>query len=550
VDAPGAHPAKRYLITCAPPNPNGDLHLGHLSGPFLGADVLRRYLRQRGHDAHYVSYTDDFSPYVLRKAEEIDRSPQETAFTYSRRMVETLGIAEMLPDYYEHPFREPIHEQTVRRWFLELWGRPALYVADTPVFYCQRCGRYLYEAHVRGNCQHCGEPSDGLYCEECGTPQDPAGLRRAICIRCKAPPVLRSVRRLVFPLDTYRQRLRSYFEESSWRSHVRMYCLDLTRARLPDTPVSRLSPYGIAVPLEGWDGHILDTWFSGIFGYMASTAAYGQAIGRPNLWEEMWRDPSASVVHFIGFDCSFSHALLWPALLMALGELNLPAWMITNEFYRLEGEKFSTSRGHAIWGLEFLREVSADAVRFYLSLTGPEEEQTTFSMKEFVDVVNTALVDRLEAWESRMFDLLREDCESIVPDRDGAAQGEVEALVRELPSAMDKHLDPDTFSLRGAAHQVLQVLDVALPSLQALGTGRSAGREYRAALAAHVHLLATCAAVFAPLMPGWAHHVWKSLNGPYVPRVEPRLPWPEEGAPLVSPQQQVAASFRTLFHRV
>jgi methionyl-tRNA synthetase len=542
-DANGGRP-RTYLITCAPPNPNGDLHLGHLSGPFLGADVCRRYLRQRGHDAHYVSYTDDYSIYVARKAEELSLSPQETAFLYGRRMEETLSLARMLPDYYQHPFREPVHARTIQRWFLDLWERSAFTTERTPAFHCDRCDRYLYEAYVRGRCHHCGAPSDGFYCEECGRPQDPAGLLEPRCIRCGATPSVRVIERIVFPLDRYQDQLREHVLASTWRGRERPYCLGMMDAELPATPVSRISPYGVPVPLEGWEGHILDTWFSGIFGFVGATTAYGEAIGRPELWREAWSDPSGTIVHFIGFDCSFSHAILWPALMMARGGANVVDHVIPNEFYLLEGEKFSTSRGYAIWGFDLLAEVPADALRFYLCLTGPELEQTSFSRKEFVDGVNTGLVEQLEAWEVRLFDLLRHDFDSTMPGGHGPARtGAVPDLVNELPASVAAGLQPESFSLQSAARQILRTAEVASADLRDVADGRDAE-----AVAGHVRLLATAAATFAPIMPSWSQHVWQQMNLPFASEAQRSLPWPDAGRPLIEEGHRVAAAARRMFH--
>jgi methionyl-tRNA synthetase len=544
---------KTYLVTCAPPNANGDLHLGHLSGPFLGADVCRRYLRQRGHDAHYISYTDDWSPWVLRKGEDISLSPQETAFVYGRRMEETLALGAMLPDYYERPFREPIHTRTVHRGFLDLWERGLLTTRPMPVFHCDRCDRYLYDAHVHGRCHHCGGSSGGMYCEECGRPQDSAALLEPLCIRCETTPSIRTIERIVFPMDRYRDQVRDYVEGASWRGREREFCMKLVEAGLPDTPISRLSPFGIPVPLPGWEGHILDSWFSGIFGYMAATAAYGEAIGRPEFWREVWEEPTSTIVQFIGFDCSFSHALLWPAMMMARGGINVPDQIVLNEYYLLEGEKFSTSRGYAIWGSDFLREVPSDALRFHLCLTGPEVEQTSFWRKEFVDKVNTVLVDELEAWEDRLFDVLEEDFDSTVPTRRGAARpGAVSDLLNELPATMAASLEPDTFSLQTGARAILRTAEMANGDLQDVTTAREDGDEggYAEAVAGHVRLLAAAAASFAPIMPSWSQHVWRLLKLPFASEVQRSLPWPDGGRALIEDGHRVAPAARPMFHRL
>ncbi|WFB06731.1 class I tRNA ligase family protein [Streptomyces sp. LX-29] len=525
-----------YVVTSAPPNPNGDLHLGHLSGPFLGADVLRRHLAQLGHEVRHVGYSDEHSCYVPRRAHELGRGARETAYAFGQKMQSTLALADMSHDYFTRPLREPLHTKIVQRFFLDLWNKGALEVQELPVFRCEPCDRYLYEAEVRGACQFCAAPSDGVYCEECGRPQDPAGLAEAHCTRCGATPVLSSLRRIVFPLDRYREQLGEYYaragEGESWRPRLRAYLDDMISRPLPDTPVSREADYGIPVPLPEWEGHILDTWFSGIWGYVAATAGLAEAEGDPERWERWWSDPDTEIVHFLGFDCSFSHAILWPSLLMAHGELTLPSQIIINEFYRLEGDKFSTSRGHAIWGGEFLRQVSADALRFHLCLTGPEREQTNFYAREFDETVDTLLVQNLQQWAGDIVALACEDFEKEVPDV-GLLTGELAVMARKLPQEVAEALSPQAFSPQRATKLIAAAIDRLakdLPMLRAWRT--SGGVEYRMRLVTHLELLARVAAVSAPIMPGWSAYVLGRLGvapvdpftgTPAWPGVEPLL---------------------------
>jgi methionyl-tRNA synthetase len=484
------------LVTAAPPNPNGDLHLGHLSGPFLGADVLTRHLRQRGRRVLYVSYTDDLSPFVLRKAEEIDRAPEATAYLYGRRMEQTLALASMLPDYYEHPYRDPVHVRTINAFFHRLWRSGKLEVDETPAFYCPHCRRYLYEAHVRGRCQFCTAPSDGFYCEECALPQEPAGLREPRCIRCGRPPEIRRIPRIVFPLDRYADALEAYYAAVSWRPRLLDFCHDLLRRGLPPTPISRLSGYGAPVPLPDWTGHILDTWYSGIFGYLASTRAYAAVNGEASGWRDWWNEGSAEVVHFIGFDCSFSHAVLWPALLIAHGGIALPRTIVTNEFYRLEGEKFSTSRGHAIWGADFLRDNDTDLTRLYLCLTNPESEQTSFAREEYVRFV--------EGFEPRLRRIA-----TAAGSSGPSPAGRALTVADGLPARVARSLEPETFSLRAAAAAIVEAVeafdeDAALP------------RDVAAAIAAAA----------SPVLPRFAARLWSDLGLGFADAQAETIPWP------------------------
>lgn len=505
-----------YVITSAPPNPNGDLHLGHLSGPFLGADVLTRHLRQRGHDVRYVGYSDEHSCYVPRRAAEIGSTAHRTAKLFGDRMEQTLSLGAMHHDWFTRPLTDSTHTEFVQRFFLDLWNAGALRVEELPVFRCEPCDRYLYEAEVRGECQFCADPSDGIYCEACGLAQDPAGLANPRCTACWTEPGRTTLRRIVFPLDDYRDRLQAYYAEASdraeWRPRLLAYLDGLFERPLPATPISREAGYGIPVPLPGWEGHILDTWFSGIFGYVAATARLTEANGEAAGWERLWTDPATRIVHFIGFDCSFSHAVLWPALLLAQGTLTLPSQVVINEFYRLEGDKFSTSRGHAIWGGEFLRRVNADALRFHLCLTGPEREQNNFSMKEFEDTVSTVLAGGIERWTDTVLDLLAQDFQSVVP-----AAGEGGFLTEEraaLPGRVARALAAETFSPQKAAAELAAVIDRAVDDLRELSLLRAAGprADYAARLAAHLELLAAVAVTAAPLMPGWSAHLAGQLG--------------------------------------
>jgi methionyl-tRNA synthetase len=532
----------RVIITSAPPNPNGDLHLGHLAGPFLGADVLRRFLRQTGHDVTHVGYSDAHSSYIPRRAHELGRTPRETAHVFGERMVETLGMAGMRPDYFTHPLREPLHDETVRRFARELWDQGVFEVEELPAYWCEGCARYLYEAEMRGCCQFCSAPSDGFYCEECGRPQETAGLAEARCTMCRREPVVRSLRRIVFPLEKYREQLREYYADRSMRPRLRAYLDDMLSGPLPRTAISREAGYGIPVPVDGWDGHILDTWFCGIWGYVAATVAHGAALGDAERPLRVWHDPDTKVYEFIGFDCSFSHAVLWPALFLARGGLTLPTQVVTNEFYRLEGDKFSTSRGHAIWGNQFLRQVPADQLRFYLCLTGPERKQTNFFAKDFAVVSRQVMVDGLQRWLDIVFGLVADTCGGVVPEADPRTDGPVALAAAALPSRVRAALHPDDFSPQAAAAALRDATEVFIAGL---GDRTPDGAD----LVTHLEAAAVLAAVAAPVMPAFAEQVWTALGNEFADPLHRTIEWPEPGRRLVPAGRRVGG-VPTMFHPV
>jgi methionyl-tRNA synthetase len=547
-------PKPRVVITSAPPNPNGDLHLGHLSGPFLGADVLSRYLRQTGHDVSYVGYCDDYSCYVPRRGEELGLGAYETAHLFGDRMQQTLALANMSHDYFAHPLREPLHKETVQRFFGELWESGAFQVLDLPAYWCDTCDRYLYEAEMRGLCQHCAAPADGFYCEECGLPQDTAGLAEAFCTRCKNTPETRRLQRIVFPLEDYRERLREFYDGRPMRPRLREYLDDMLSRPLPLTTVSREADYGVPVPLPEWEGHILDTWYSGIWGYLAATRSYAHAVGGPQAPDglEAWTDPTTRVYEFIGFDCSFSHALLWPALFLAHGGVTLPDQVVTNEFYRLEGDKFSTSRNHAIWGNEYLRRVPADQLRFYLCLTGPERVQTNFQAADFRENVNRILVDGLQVWLDSIVARVNDDFAGTVPAAGGGDHASAFAKqVGTLRADVAAVLEPDVFSPQAAAQILREAVEFGHGDLAELDALRTAEPEqYAAALAEHVELIASLAVAAAPLMPSFSQLIWTSLGLEFTDPVRKLLPWPSDATRLVPAGSRIAPALPRLFQTV
>jgi methionyl-tRNA synthetase len=477
----------RYVVTASPPNPNGDMHLGHLSGPFLGADVQARFLKNEGHQVTHVSYIDEHSCYVTRRARELGADAYETAHLLGARIEQTLALANMAPDFCGRPHRDGWHDDTIQHYFRRLWDEGKLREVETAVYYCTVDDCYLYEAEVRGKCHYCQAPADGFYCEECGRPQKSGSLLQPLCTQCGTTPQRRTQRRISFPLADYRDQLADYYAELPMRPRLRAFLDMMFAVGLPDTPISRVGGYGVAVPLPEWPAHYLDTWFCGLFGYVAATEG-AHRVGHRGGGQQAWSESDVEVHEFLGFDCSFSHALLWPAICLALGDLVLPSRVNTNEFYKLEGGKFSTSRGYAIWGGEFLSRVPADSLRYYLCLTGPEIEQTNFAIADFDKCIAEILVDGLEV-------ILRSFDDSVASGK-GSSDAMLEAMTDRLRDQVDSHLAPAAFSAAAAAAAIRQFCMNQHGALSAALADASGPARRRA--------LISLALTVEPIMPGWA----------------------------------------------
>ncbi|MFJ4342316.1 class I tRNA ligase family protein [Streptomyces sp. NPDC088915] len=545
-----------YVVTTAPPSPDADPHLGRLAGPFLGADVLTRHLRQRGHHVRYVGYCDEYSPRVASRAAETGVTPHALARVVGDRTGDTLALGAMRPDWFTRPLTDAAHAHWVRRFFLALWEAGALEVRELPVFRCAPCDRYLHEAEVRGGCRHCAAPVDGASCGSCGLPQGPGALADPRCADCGTEPgtVLRS--RIAFPLERYRERLVAHHDgtrdEAGRRGRTHAFLDRLLAAGLPVVPVSTVADHGVPVPLPEWEGHVLDTGFSGIWGLVAATERLAEAYGEKDGALPLWSDPATRIVSFTGVDQLFAHVALWPALLLAEGTLGLPARVVVGEDVRPRD-----AESGAAWNGDFLRRTNADALRFHLCLTAAEQtgkdfspadpSPADFSLGEYADTVATVLAGGLETWTDTVLDLLAQDFHRAVPA--ALPAGPMTAERRELTRRTADALGVDAHAPARAAEALAAAVERALIDVHRLRVLRDAGQEgeYATGLAAHVELLAAFTIAAAPLMPGWSAFLAGEL-GLAVDR-ETRLPlWADEDERLVPAGTVLPEAVPVYFH--
>ncbi len=398
--APAAETVTRTLVTAAPPTPNGDLHLGHLAGPYLSGDIHTRYLRLRGVDARFVFGTDDNSPWVAGLGDELGLAPEETARRFGDSIFSTLEAAGIDLAASSRAHRERHHREAVQEVFRELYRRGEIVEKEVAEAYCEACDRVLVEHRVRGRCPHCREAMAGNTCEACGRASRAAELLEARCAACGAQAVIRRRPRLVFPLAPHAERLRELYRHVEMPTRLRSFCQEILAGELPDFPVTQPGDWGLEVPVAGHEDERIYVWFEiapRYLGYARQLAA-GDGGGEEG-WESWWKAPDARVVQFFGFDNVFYYTVLIPAVLAAYDpEIRLPEALVSNEFYRLDGLKFSTSRNHRILGRELLSEVPRDAVRFYLARTCPEREETNFTREAFAETCRRELAEGWQDW--------------------------------------------------------------------------------------------------------------------------------------------------------
>jgi methionyl-tRNA synthetase len=394
-------------ITATPPTPNGDLHVGHMAGPYIAGDVLRRFIEADGHPVLYTTGLDDHQTYVpVRGAKDGGRKGVEVADQYGESIIQAWLDAEVHFGRIGQPRRDAGYAAFVQDFFCQLYASGHIVARTRPLPFCTGCDLWLYEAYVSGRCPHCGESSGGNACEPCGRPNICGDLIDPHCVLCGEPAELRDCERLFLPLQPFEAHLTEFWSRVWMPPHLYALCTRMLADGLPEIAVSHPGEWGIPVPVREFADHRIYVWLEMAPGYLLE---YGT------------ERPDEGPVQFFGFDNGYFHAVLNPAVFAAYDPaIPMPQAFIVNEFYRLDGLKFSTSRRHAIWAKDALAEVGSDLLRYHVCADRPNGRQTSFSRAD----LNTtrAQLDRWNAWLERLFLAVGGAAPAERPDGDGWRQ--------------------------------------------------------------------------------------------------------------------------------
>jgi len=507
---------KKVLVLAPPPTPNGDLHVGHLSGPYLRADIYSRYSRMLGNETYYLCGIDEHQSYVALKGRQVGLGPQETADRFAAEIEQTLSAAHIQMDLIARPSRLPQHRPMVEKVFYQLQRESRIVEREAPCLFCDACRMYLYEAYVRGLCPHCDQPSGGNSCEACGRPNDCRDLRDPVCNICGTRAGVRNVARFCLPLSAYEKQLQEYFDTATMSSNIRALGEQMIKDGLPEIAITHPASWGLSAP--GVSGQRIYVWFEMAMGLLASTQALSEAIDEPGGWERFWKSTDVEIVKFLGFDNTFFYSLFFSAIFQAWDpEIRLPQALLANEFYRLEGQKFSTSRNHAIWGRELLRDQNADLVRFYLAYNGPETEQTSFTLAEYEQTVGRELLDGVQGWLRQLGSAVSDEYSGIAPSP-GVWTGTMHRFYGRLNDIVGKAAagySTKEFSTQRVARLLLELArEARFFSHSESHWKRVPNRRLTRNTAISLELLAakTLALLAAPIMPGFAARLWHDLG--------------------------------------
>ena len=432
---------KRTLITSALPYANGPVHIGHLAGVYVPADIYARYLRLKGEEVMFVGGSDEHGVPITIKAREEGVSPQDIVDRYHKIIKESFEELGISFDVYGRTTSKT-HHKTASDFFRKLYDKGEFIEKVSEQLYDEEAGEFLADRYVVGTCPHCGK--DGAYgdqCEACGSSLSPSELINPKSRLSGSTPVLKETSHWYLPLDKWEPKLREWILENhkEWRPNVYGQCKSWLDMGLLPRAVSRDLKWGIPVPVEGAEGKVLYVWFDAPIGYISNT------IDATPDWEKWWKDPESRMIHFIGKDNIVFHCIVFPSMLMAHGEYNLPDNVPANEFLNLEDDKISTSRNWAVWLHEYLRELPGkqDVLRYVLTANAPETKDNNFTWKDFQARNNNELVAILGNFINRATVLIHKYYGGMVPaageilDSDKAMMEETRRNIESLSENLD-----------------------------------------------------------------------------------------------------------------
>ncbi len=454
----------KYLVTSALPYANGPLHVGHLTGAYIPADIYVRYLRMMGEDVLFICGSDEHGAAITLRAKKEGIKPRDIIDKYhpiNKDCFEKLGIGF---DNYHRTSAE-LHYQTASDFFLKLSEKDVFNVKLSEQYYDEEFGQFLADRYITGTCPKCDFHSAyGDQCENCGSDLSPTELINPKSTLSGATPVLKETKHWYLPMDKLQDWVSEWIEKQNksetWKKHVYGQCQSWLKAGLQERAMTRDLDWGVPVPIEGADGKVLYVWLDAPIGYISATKDL------TDNWEDYWKNEDTKLVHFIGKDNIVFHCIIFPILLHLHGEgFILPTNIPANQFMNLEGDKMSTSRNYAVWLHEYLSDFpdKQDELRYYLTANMPENKDSDFSWQDFKEKNDKDLVGLLGGFVHRTLVLIQKNFEGKLPDSVNDVAGEtvqkeidhVHKVLNDLPEVINKSIH--NYEFRNGLNEVLNI---------------------------------------------------------------------------------------------
>jgi len=458
-------------VSLAWPYANGDLHVGHLAGVYLPADIFARYHRLKGNRVLMVSGSDAHGTPITVEADILGVTPREVFEKYHRRFLETQLAIGISYDLFTHTDTEN-HSRIAQEFFSRLHEQEYLYRKTDEQLYSEAEARFLPDRYVEGTCPICGfEKARGDQCDNCGNLLDALELINPRSKTDGSVPIVRETEHFFFDLPAFSDQLLEYLNEHAdhWRPNVINFARNFIEGGLKGRPVTRDIEWGIPVPIEGWETKRLYVWFEAVMGYFTASVEWANKIGQPEAWKDWWYNPEAKIFNFIGKDNIPFHTVIWQAELLGVDgiyeedenkHLNLPFDVPANEFMNIEGKAFSKSRNWAVWLPEILERYDPDAIRYYVATAIPETRDSDFSWSDFLHRNNNELVAAWGNLANRVLSFAYKNWEGKIPEP-GELRNEDRQLLTEVEAGFEKiGTLLDAVKIRAALRETMGIVRV------------------------------------------------------------------------------------------
>lgn len=507
---------KRTLVTTALPYANGPVHIGHLAGVYVPADIYTRFLRLRGEDVVMIGGSDEHGVPITIKARKEGVTPQDIVDRYHGIIKESMAGLGISFDIYSRTTSD-IHSATASEFFRRLYDKGEFVEKTTMQLYDEEAGQFLADRYVTGECPHChAEGAYGDQCEKCGTSLNATDLINPRSAITGNAPVMRETKHWYLPLDRWQSFLEKWILEDhkEWKSNVYGQCKSWLDLGLQPRAVSRDLDWGVPVPVEGAEGKVLYVWFDAPIGYISNTKEL-----LPDSWEKYWKDPETRIINFIGKDNIVFHCIVFPAMLKAYGDnFQLPDNIPANEFLNLEGDKISTSRNWAVWLHEYLKDFPGkqDTLRYVLTANAPETKDNDFTWKDFQTRNNSELVAILGNFVNRAMVLTHKYFGGIVPSVKELTESDKMALAEVLEAGKSLTTALEGFHFREALKEAMNMARTGNRYLQETEPWKIAkgGEMERVGtiLNTALQICASIAVAFEPFLPFMSDKLCKMLG--------------------------------------
>ncbi len=439
----------RTTVTAALPYANGPVHIGHLAGVYIPADIYVRYLRSKGDDVAFICGSDEHGVPITLRAQKEGTTPQAIVDKYHTQIQQSFNDFGIAFDIYSRT-SSPIHHDTASNFFKTLNDNNEFIEKESEQFFDESANQFLADRYIMGTCPKCGNPDAyGDQCEKCGTSLSPDELGDPRSMLSGAKPIKKNTKHWYLPLDKYENWLREWILDGhkEWKSNVYGQCKSWIEQGLHPRAVTRDLDWGVPVPVKGAEGKVLYVWFDAPIGYISATREWAERTGKN--WEDYWKKDDTRLLHFIGKDNIVFHCIIFPTMLKAHGEYILPDNVPANEFLNLEGNKISTSRNWAVWLHEYLIDFpeKQDVLRYVLTSNAPETKDNDFTWKDFQARNNNELVAIFGNFVNRAVVLTNKYYEGAIPNPEEFTENDQELIkaISEFPAKITASLDQFRF---------------------------------------------------------------------------------------------------------